>query len=267
MQAGSPPFIEAEVVTKARSVAARLALSELPILITGQVGTGRRTLAAALAESRAARGRVVVTASAFDGLPQDVRDNADRWVLVLNHVDVLDARKQAELASLVRDSKLLLVATGKEDMALSPDLSALVDATTVCLPPLRDRGDDAAHWAELFAKRVAAELGVTSPQIAPKARLAIAAHGWPGNLSELESVVRRAVLLRSGDVLEPTDLGFDAGFVVQPLTDAVDQFRMAYVGKVLEHFGGNRTQAARALGIDARTMFRYVAKARGDAKE
>ena len=60
------------------------------------------------------------------------------------------------------------------------------------------------------------------------------------------------------------DLGFANALVVKALTDAVDEFRMAYVEKVLAHFEGNRSQAARALGIDPRTIFRYLAKAKAD---
>jgi DNA-binding NtrC family response regulator len=74
---------------------------------------------------------------------------------------------------------------------------------------------------------------------------------WPGNLAELESVIRRATLLAEGEKIEPADLGFTEKLVVQPLNDVVEQFRMAYVKKVLAHFGGNRSQAARALGVDA----------------
>jgi DNA-binding NtrC family response regulator len=59
---------------------------------------------------------------------------------------------------------------------------------------------------------------------------------------------------------EPADVGFEDKLVVQQLNDAVEEFRMSYVTRVLTHFEGNRTQAARALGIDPRTIFRYLAK-------
>ena len=88
---------------------------------------------------------------------------------------------------------------------------------------------------------------------------------WPGNLAELFSIVQRAAVLCQGDEVEPAELGFSDALTlvggVQPLADAVDAFRMAYVARVLAHFDGNRTQAARALGIDPRTIFRYLAKA------
>ena len=98
-----------------------------------------------------------------------------------------------------------------------------------------------------------------------EARRAVASHSWPGNLSELESVMRRAVVLADSDIIEPSDLGFAEKLVVEPLNDAVERFRMAYVSKVLAHFNGNRTQAARALGVDARTIFRYLAKTKDEA--
>jgi DNA-binding NtrC family response regulator len=81
-------------------------------------------------------------------------------------------------------------------------------------------------------------------------------------LAELESVVRRAVALANTDTIGPADLGLTENFVVQPLAAAVEEFRASYVSRVLAHFGGNRTQAARALGIDPRTIFRYLAKSK-----
>jgi DNA-binding NtrC family response regulator len=267
MLPGAPPFPEAANVTKARTIASRLAASDLPLLVTGEVGTGRRTLAAAVAKKRTRAELAVVVASAFDGVPTALRDRrAGPSVLVLHHVHALDGRSQSEVAGLVRDRRVLLVATGKAgDNGLAPNLAALLDATQVVLPALREREADAIQWAEVFTSRAAAELGCAAPRLSADARRAIASHAWPGNLSELESVLRRAVLLGHAEQIEPAELGFAEKLVVQPLNDAVEAFRMSYVTKVLAHFDGNRTQAARALGIDPRTMFRYLAKAKDDA--
>jgi DNA-binding NtrC family response regulator len=264
MLPGAPPFQEAEIVAKARAVASRLAESDLPIVVIGEVGTGRRTLAAALAQKRSHGTLPILVASAFDGVPGELRERGTgASVLVLHHVHALDPRSQSELVALVRDHRALLVATGeREGVGLTPDLSALLDATRVMLPSLRERGDDAVKWAEVFAARAATDLGRPLPKLSVDARRAVSAHCWPGNLAELESVLRRAVLLGSSAAIEPADLGFTEKLIVQPLTDALEEYRMSYVRRVLAHFDGNRTQAARALGIDPRTMFRYLAKAK-----
>jgi DNA-binding NtrC family response regulator len=247
---------------KLRRMAAKLAGSSLPILVAGAVGTGRRTMAAALVALRAVQGRVV-QASALDGLPKGLHAGDQ---LMLHHLEALDRRQQAELADSVR-SGVSLTATATEGATLAPELGVLVDATKVSLPPLQDRGDDVVAWAEYFAERAARDAGRATIPFSPTARLALATRTWPGNLSELEAVVRRAVLLGADPLIAPEDLGVGEKFVVQSLNDAVEAFRMNYVAKVLDHFGGNRTQAARALGVDPRTMFRYLAKARGAGNE
>jgi DNA-binding NtrC family response regulator len=221
-------------------------------------------MAAALAEQRASQEQPVVKVSAFDGLPKGFRPGAS---VVVNHVDALDRRQQAELAAIVREGQVLMVATAREETSLGPELAALLDATKITLPPLHARADDVAAWAEFFVERAAHDAGLPVPKLSASARQALSGRRWPGNLSELEAVVRRAVFLGEGPTIEPNHLGFGEAFVVQSLTDAVEAFRMEYMAKVLNHFDGNRTQAARALGVDPRTMFRYLAKARGSEGE
>lgn len=263
---GAPPFQEAENVRAARSMAARLARSDLPILITGEVGTGRRTLADAIAVMRAGTNVRVVTVTAFDHLPPELRERQEgRVVGVVQHVHAFGTREQMEIATLVRDRRLLLVAVGKPtDAPLTADLRALLEGTQITLPPLRERHGDAIRWAELFLAGADAGLGAVTRTLSEEARKSIATHSWPGNLSELELALRRALVLGESDLIEPPDLGLNGAekLVVQPLNDAIEAFRMAYVSKVLAHFDGNRTQAARALGVDARTIFRYLAKAK-----
>lgn len=268
MLPGAPSFTESPAITKARTTAAKFATSDLPILVSGPVGSGRRTLASALGKLRE-RGRVLVEASAFEGLPDDLRGRTAPTVLILHHLQTLEPRAQTELAALIRDRQVALVATGKDgEAALVPELAAVLDATQIRLPPLRDREGDALPWAELFAARAATELGSPQPAFSPSARAAIATHTWPGNLAELESVVRRAVLLGQGDVIDGTDLGFSTeSLKVQALEAAVEEFRMAYVLKVLAHFGGNRTQAAKALGVDPRTVFRYLERVKEEPRK
>jgi len=264
----NPPFEEAESVQKARALARRLGSSDLPILVLGEVGTGRRTLATALADIRS-KG-LVVTFNGFDGVPDELRAaeaaNNEPPVAAVHHLAMLAQRGQVEIATYLNSRSILLVAIEQagrlQDVA--PELRAALDATTITLPPLQERGSDALGWAKYMIARAAAEIDRPTPIIGPDAEAAILSHTWPGNLTELEAAVRKAVLLGEGDSLAASDLGFGEKLVVQPLKDAIEQYKMEYVAKVLDHFEGNRTQAAKALGIDPRTMFRYLEKARGD---
>jgi DNA-binding NtrC family response regulator len=61
--------------------------------------------------------------------------------------------------------------------------------------------------------------------------------------------------------LDASDLGLAEGeTALQPLANAVEDFRRSYIDRALAHFSGNRTQTARALGVDVRTIFRYLEK-------
>lgn len=259
---GAPLFRETDELVKTREIAVRLASSDLAIVISGEVGTGRRTLAGALASIRAARAGRVLTVSGFEELPVSLRDGRTMSTVVMHHLHALSVRGQSELAGLVRDRRVLLIATRDSGgPALASDLAALVDTTEIVLPPLRARSD-AVAWAEMFVARAAAELVGRVIPLSSDARASVATQQWPGNLAELDSILRRAVVLARVDLITPADLGLGEGLVVRRLSEAVDEYRMSYVAKVLAHFDGNRSQAARALGIDARTIFRYLAKAK-----
>lgn len=263
---GAPPFDEHPTVTKARRMAAKLGASPLPILIVGETGTGRQTLARSVVSSLRAEGKAAVSFTGAAGLPGSaLRDGA---AVLAFHVQLLDARAQGELAVMTAARKINLVAVARfgDEGSLVPDLAALVDATTITLPPLRGREGDALKWAELFMARAAADAGREPLELSGEARAAILAHPWPGNLAELEAAVRRAVVLGEGNVIEPDGLGFSDALVVKPLKEAEAEFRRNYVARVLAACDGNRTQAAKALGVDARTVFRYLEKAKSEPR-
>lgn len=265
---GAPPFKEAENVVAARATASRLAKTDLALFIAGEVGVGRRTLALAVAKLREREDMPVVSIDVVGALPAALRERGSPVIAVVHHVALLDARAQVELATLVRDRRILLVAAGNDARgALASELRALVEATQIVIPPLRERDGDASRWAEYFLAQAAKDFGLAPPELSARARAAISMHAWPGNLAELQSVVCRAVVLTSHGIIEPRDVGLAEEFAVKPLTAAVEDFRAAYVQRALRHFAGNRSQAARALGVDARTIFRYVAKAKDNDKE
>lgn len=112
----------------------------------------------------------------------------------------------------------------------------------------------------------AAELPAgTSLRFADGTESAITRHGWPGNLSELRNRVERAAALSDDSDVRAKHLGLasESTQALAPLADAVEEFRRQYVKSALERFGGNRTQAAWALGVDVRTVFRLLEKEHG----
>jgi len=103
-------------------------------------------------------------------------------------------------------------------------------------------------------------------QLSLRAEQAIRAHSWPGNLAELDSRLRQAQCLCTNGMITDADLGLgDPGSLdsKETLAEAVEEFKKQHITKILERCGGNRTQAARVLGVDARTMFRYLERMKG----
>ena len=274
----APPFQESPSAVDAREKASSLIMSDLPAYIVGEPGTGRRTMAAGLAETRSrARGALQLRSTGQDGLPKGLR-NALRGgrrgrgaleqppVLVLHHIDRLPIADQVQLSDWVRDRSVLLVSVGfvedhgeRDGPTVVPELRAALEPFRVLLPPLRDRGDDVTQWAKYFLSRIADELSIAPPVLSGRALEPMRRYSWPGNLAQLDSVIRRAIHLGRRHTIEPEDLDLPCDpEPIKPLDQAVNEFRIRYILEALERFGGNRTQAARALGVDARTVFRHL---------
>jgi transcriptional regulator with GAF, ATPase, and Fis domain len=146
------------------------------------------------------------------------------------------------------------------------DLYFRLAVVEVRLPPLRERPGDVLRLATHFLRRFAKEQGNTALTFSDDALLALQRARWEGNVRELEASIRRAVLMAEENHIGATELGLVAPNVgsmppaplVRPLSMARDEFLRNYVREVVERFGGNRTAAADALMVSARTVFKYM---------
>jgi DNA-binding NtrC family response regulator len=162
-----------------------------------------------------------------------------------------------------------LVQTGR----FREDLYYRLNVVNIVLPPLRERRDDIALLVEHFLHRYGSEHGQVPRTFAPEAMRLLMAYAWPGNVRELANVVERAMVLSTSTVITaeslpeslrkapPTDPMGAIAFV--PLDEMIDH----YVARVLEHTGGNHTQAARILGISRRTLHRMEARKRSGTQD
>jgi DNA-binding NtrC family response regulator len=168
-----------------------------------------------------------------------------------------------------------------EEGKFRPDLYYRLGVFTVHLPPLRERGDDLPLLVRHFLRRFSRELGRQVKDVAPEALERLRGYAWPGNIRELQSALKQALLRASGTVLLPAflpdlsdtlgepgpaaaaDADLDLGaFIRQRLgPDAEDlyadthrQVDRVLLPRVLEYTGGNQYQAARLLGIARQTL-------------
>jgi transcriptional regulator with AAA-type ATPase domain len=259
----------------------RLASTDLPVLLSGESGVGKRTLACWLrARSRRARGPFVqvrcgalpeaqLEAELF-GLDGEDRpgalESADGGTLLVERVELLPPSCQERLAhaleyaqvyrvgSTVRRSvRVRLLATTTRAPARRDPLRRLAPAV-VDVPSLRERPAD----VEPLARRLAAAGAVdrVSIDFTEEAIAALRAHDWPGNVRELRAVVERAALLAQGERIEAADLDLPAPAAgsVRALRDEVDDLERERIEAALAASGGNRSRAARALGIARNTL-------------
>jgi transcriptional regulator with GAF, ATPase, and Fis domain len=143
------------------------------------------------------------------------------------------------------------------------DLYYRLNELTIRLPPLRERGDDIVVLAQYFLRKHKDKYGGNCKGFTNQALAALSSWDWPGNVRELESRIKKALILSDRALLNPDDLDLSdqqARRHIIPLADAVEQYRVEYIRKVLEMNNWNKAQTARELGVDARTIFRYVEK-------
>jgi transcriptional regulator with PAS, ATPase and Fis domain len=142
------------------------------------------------------------------------------------------------------------------------DLFYRLNEVTVHLPPLRERGEDILLLARFFLNKYAEQYSSRARGYTNDCIKAMKGYYWPGNVRQLESRVKRAVIMSDRALLNGEDLGLSAGDRrnVKPLAEAEEDFKMGYVREVLEINNWNKAQTARDLGVDPRTIFRYIEK-------
>ncbi|MBM4361335.1 MAG: sigma 54-interacting transcriptional regulator [Deltaproteobacteria bacterium] len=143
------------------------------------------------------------------------------------------------------------------------DLYYRLNVVNLWLPPLSERGEDVFILAKALLSKHADELGSGVRGFSPAALAAVRKYDWPGNIRQLENRIKKALVLCDRTLLsaEDLDLGPEAQAPIVPLEKAKEDFQRKYVLEVLERNNGNRTQTARDLGVDPRTIFRYLERA------
>jgi DNA-binding NtrC family response regulator len=156
-----------------------------------------------------------------------------------------------------------VLACSSEDLAaalaggrLYWELYSLLEATTITLPPLRERGDDVLLLAEHFLRQLAAPLGRPAPALHKQARRRLLEHRWPGNVRELQGVLRRAVQSCRGAEIKPDDLGLDPSSPGEP-AEPGRKLPLSRERAYRAYLDATRREPALAGGTDAE-VFRWL---------
>jgi transcriptional regulator with GAF, ATPase, and Fis domain len=142
------------------------------------------------------------------------------------------------------------------------DLFYLLNGMQLSIPPLRERGNDVLVIANFLLQKFQKIYGKNIIGFSDDAYNALLNYNWPGNVRQLENRVRRAVVMCDGNRISVLDLDLGAinSHKVLPLAEALEKFRCRYICESLERNANNRTKAAQELGVDPRTIFRYLKK-------
>lgn len=284
-------------IHEVRTILERVANMPTPILITGESGTGKEVAARHLhaISGRAERPFVPVNCAAIpkgmlemelfghtkgafagaDSTREGLLVSAQGGTAFLDEIGDLPPAAQMALLRVLEDRTArpvgserevpldlrFVFATGKDlrnevaEGRFRADLYFRVNVMEINMPPLRLRETDTLDLAEMFMAEIAAQLGLQRLDLDPTIRAAILKHRWPGNIRELRNFVERSLILGRfpREMVEPPRA--EAAAEVEPL-EVVER---RHILAALQASGGNRSEAARRLGVSRKTIDRKCA--------
>jgi DNA-binding NtrC family response regulator len=252
----------------------RLAKTDLPVLIEGETGTGKRLVAESLHELSARKGGPFVEFDCRPGASAtalgqgDFFEEATNGTLFLDEIGDLNIALQIKLLGILdggEPSAPRILASTRLDLdreveagRFRDDLFHRLTVTRVELPPLRRREGDIAFLSRYFYVRQDGDLAKLTPDIADR----LAAYAWPGNVRELENAVSQLIerddsqprgAPQKAPVSDFLDGVVTSGMTFPTARDkVVEEFTKRYVEHMLHLHGGNVTRAAAASGIGRR---------------
>ena len=277
----------------------RVAPTPSSVLVLGESGTGKELVARAIHErsGRVDRPFVPIHCGA---LPREVLESelfghekgaftgaiatkpglielADGGTLFLDEIGEMEPDSQVKLLRVLeshaffrvggtrrRTVDMRLVAATNRDLAeaiktnqFRQDLYYRINTITVSLPSLRERREDIGLLARHFLEQNAAYGHKT---LSPAALLSLERYDWPGNVRELQHAIQRAVILSTGEEIEPDDLPAEmrGDSSVPPPAGSLEEVERQHIVATLNQVGGHRAKAAALLGIDPKTLYRKI---------
>ena len=210
---------------------------------------------------------------------------ADGGTILLDEISEISSALQAKLLRVLQEKefervggnktiqvKVRVLATTNRNLLeevekgkFREDLYYRLNVFPIAVPPLRERGDDILLLAKTFLGRHAMRHGIKKLSFSKSCEKAINQHSWPGNVRELENAVERAVILSDeNNSIEPELLGLvqiEKGQKTSPSKtnqseeiENIQELEKLHIEKILKRCEGNRTHAAKKLGLNVRTL-------------
>lgn len=259
------------VMQRALALARRAAACQIPVLLVGESGTGKRVLAGAIHAIGRQRGATFVSlrCGGVDGSPSSAERIAHAFetagTVFFDEIGELSPPGQGLLLATVERHRAAPPASSARPIAATThalddavrdgrfrgDLLQQLGTVTIALPPLRERREDLADLTTFILQRLAKRHRRGTLYLSPELHRFVATHAWPGNLRELEHTLERWVVLASGDRItgRPT-LPVPASTPVS--LEELERSQIAYTLRISKTL----REAAARLGIDTSTLWR-----------
>ena len=204
---------------------------------------------------------------------------ADGGSFFLDEIGEMSPMTQAKLLRVLQEQQFervggtqtihvdvrIIAATNKnleaevEEGRFREDLYYRLNVIPIQLPPLRERRADIPVLAEHFLKHYAAKNHRVIQQILPEALDLLMRYNWPGNVRELENAIERGVIIARGEFLTPNELPIAIRQNAQSVhgtvgTGTIKEMEREWISRTLVQMDGNRTRAAKILGITRKTL-------------
>lgn len=271
----------------------KAAATDASILVQGETGSGKECIALMIHQQSQRAGRAFVARNcasipqhlfesemfghkkgAFTGADRDRKGafaEADGGTLFLDEIGDLEYTLQTKLLRAIQEKIIHPVGSDK-DVPVDPrivcatnkDLLGCIKAHTfrddlyyrvatvmVAVPPLRERREDIIPLARHFVG-LASKLAYS---LSPEAEERLLNYDWPGNVRELRSLMEQAVIFAIGNVIQPDELGFPQPLKgADPNSQLLEDVERRHIIEVLKNCDGNKTVAAKVLGLARSTL-------------
>lgn len=265
--------IENAKAREVKQLALQLASTQASLLVVGDAGVGKTSLARYLyTKSKSPRLYVLECRNpgGFDF------SKVDGGTLIVEDLDSASAHLQTELMKLVQSpQRPRFISTTRRDIRamvkadqFRQDLFYKLAVVHLEIPALENRPEDMQNIVNFILEVTQIMHGRSGLQLSPEAWNRILSWGWPGNIRELENVLERAVVLAKSSMIQPQDIQLEAS-TEELNADFAPGMSLSEVEKrlilqTLELTAQNRTRAAQMLGISIRTLRNKLNEYRGE---
>jgi len=208
---------------------------------------------------------------------------ADGGTIFLDEIGTISQKMQVQLLRVIESKQLtrvggnevihsdvrIICATNRDleaavkDGTFREDLYYRLNVFTVFIPPIRERRTDIPLLVQHFLKKYSAVMNKQVVEITPEAVDMLVRYDWPGNVRELENVIERSLVMCSGERLDAADIKLEMAPRGRAQADhflpegmSLDQYEQDLIREALRRADGNKSQAARLLGL-TRNALRY----------